>query len=379
MEKGLLKVSVLQVIYILLYIALVTLFNVFKIDISLTIVTLLYWFGISLLTFLFFGYERRKSLFSKDISMNVIIDCLGYFLIIYIFGIFIGFVRNIYSNQFIHIIKNMYPYFLLIIFQELTRYMMVCKCGKRSFGYVFTALMFIVINSVFYIQSYDLNVYKDVLDFFAEVFIPSVFLNITFSYIACKEGFWPGIIYRIFLELYVFILPIFPDMGSLVQSISQVVLLLIILFQSINLLEKKSKDVNKNSGLYRFLANTFIVLFALVFSLLVSGVTSFVMIAIGSNSMSPVIRKGDAILYKKVDIEDVEIDDILVFNYDGRVVVHRIIDINEDDKIVIYTKGDNNEVEDGWKITEDMVIGKYLFKIPFIGWPSVWIGENILK
>lgn len=380
MDKGLLKVSILQVIYVILYILVLTLINVFKIDINFSIITLGYWSVVMLISFFSLGFEKKKSFLTKDIVMNIIIDILIYFLIIYIAGYFIGFVRNVYSIELKHIVRNIFPYFFMIIFQEITRYMIVSKCGKRSFGYVFTAIMFIIINSLFYIGNYDLNSFKDVLDFFAKVFIPSVFINITFSYIACKEGYLPGIIYRLVMELYVFILPIFPNFGSLIESISQVVLTLVVLFQSIKLLDKEPKTIKRNSKFISFLGNTILIGFTIVFSLLVSGITDFVMISIGSNSMAPVINKGDAVLYKKVDSEEIKVGDVLVFRYDGKIIVHRVIDIEEHNKEkVYYTKGDNNEHEDGWQIKDNMIIGKCLFRIVYIGWPSVWIGENILR
>ena len=380
MEKGLVKVSILQILYVILYIVLITLFNVFKIDMSLSIITLVYWGVVMLISLFTLGFEKRKSFFTKDIVMNIIIDVLAYFLIIYVSGYFIGFVRNVYSTEILDILRNIFPYFFMIVFQEITRYVIVSKCGKRSFGYVFTALMFIIINSLFYMKGYDFSLFKDILDYFSKVFIPSVFVNITFSYIASKEGYLPGIIYRLVMELYVFILPIFPNYGTLIDSISQVILTLVVLFQSLKLLDKEPKTVKKNSKFISIFGNTILVGVTIVFSLLVSGITDFVMISIGSNSMAPNINKGDAVVYKKVDIDDIKVGDVLVFKYDGKVIVHRIIDIEEHNKnIVFYTKGDNNENEDGWPIKEDMIIGKCLFRIVYIGWPSVWIGENILK
>lgn len=380
MEKGLFKVSVLQIIYVILYVVLVALYNAFKIDISFSLLTMAFSGLMMVLSYIVLGFEKRKTMFTKDIVMNIVIDVLAYFLIIYVSGYFIGFVRSVYSNNILDILRNIFPYIFIVVFQELARYMMVSKCGRRSFGYVFTALTFIILNSLFYMKGYNLSAFVDVLDFFSKVFIPSVFVNITFSYIASKEGFLPGIIYRLVFELYVFILPIFPNYGALIESISQVVLVLVILFQSMKLLDKEPKSINKNSKVLSFFGNTILVGVAIVFSLLVSGITDYVMISIGSNSMAPVINKGDAVLYKKTAIDDIKVEDVLVFKYDGKVIVHRVVDIEEQNgEKVIYTKGDNNKHEDGWPIKENMVIGKCLIRLVYIGWPSVWIGENILS
>ena len=75
-----------------------------------------------------------------------------------------------------------------------------------------------------------------------------------------------------------------------------------------------------------------------------------------SNSMSPVIEKGNKIIIKKQN--EYEIGDIITYiNNDGNLITHRIIKKYEDGFI---TKGDNNNTEDKEKVRKNQVLGKII-------------------
>ena len=46
-----------------------------------------------------------------------------------------------------------------------------------------------------------------------------------------------------------------------------------------------------------------------------------------------------------------------------------------DNEPIFYTKGDANHDIDNYKITKDMIIGIVNVKIPYIGYPTVWVNE----
>lgn len=75
-----------------------------------------------------------------------------------------------------------------------------------------------------------------------------------------------------------------------------------------------------------------------------------------SDSMENTIKTNDFIVYKKTD--EYKIGDIIVFSYNNKLIVHRIINKNENGYI---TKGDNNTDDDfdtfGY-IKESQVMGK---------------------
>lgn len=89
---------------------------------------------------------------------------------------------------------------------------------------------------------------------------------------------------------------------------------------------------------------------------------------IKTNSMEPTININDVIITKKVKDDEIKVHDIITFIQDGEVITHRITKIdNDDSKIKFTTKGDNNNIEDTFKITYDSIEGKHILTIPYLG------------
>ena len=88
-------------------------------------------------------------------------------------------------------------------------------------------------------------------------------------------------------------------------------------------------------------------------------INGYAVLEVVSGSMEPTIKVGDLIV---VDINSKKYrkDDIVTFrDGNGSFITHRIISINEKE---IKTKGDNNEVDDGFTSVKN-IVGKYKFKI----------------
>lgn len=91
-----------------------------------------------------------------------------------------------------------------------------------------------------------------------------------------------------------------------------------------------------------------------------------------SGSMIPVANIGDAILIQKTSAEDIKVGDMIAF-YQGKdlksTVSHRVIEIyKENGNISFQTKGDNVEKKDPFIVESKHLIGKAVFRIPYIGY-----------
>lgn len=93
--------------------------------------------------------------------------------------------------------------------------------------------------------------------------------------------------------------------------------------------------------------------------------------AVASQSMVPTILKGDLIAVRQES--SYQTGDIITFsNPSGGkridTITHRITEVGEKSGATVYkTKGDANNAADGWNLTSDKVLGKYVLKIPLIG------------
>ena len=95
------------------------------------------------------------------------------------------------------------------------------------------------------------------------------------------------------------------------------------------------------------------------------GLKSFVIV---SESMESTIMKGDAIFIKKVNQDELKINDIISFHNKDEIITHRIVKvIEENGKTKYITKGDNNRREDKEHITYEKIEGVYQFKISGFG------------
>lgn len=98
-----------------------------------------------------------------------------------------------------------------------------------------------------------------------------------------------------------------------------------------------------------------------------------------TQSMEPVINVNDVVFIKNFDINDLENEDIITFladvNYDGEkeIVTHYIYSITEDTsgELIIrthrYFENEEDYIPDNWFLTEDDILGQYMFHIPKIG------------
>ncbi len=101
--------------------------------------------------------------------------------------------------------------------------------------------------------------------------------------------------------------------------------------------------------------------------------------AVVSNSMVPTLNKGDLVIVKGTETGDIKVGDIIVYHnpFQGIAVVHRVVDIKEENGVLtFYTKGDNNvtnrltdqEAGIAPPITEHYIMGRVVLTIPKLGW-----------
>jgi len=86
---------------------------------------------------------------------------------------------------------------------------------------------------------------------------------------------------------------------------------------------------------------------------------------VSSDSMQPILYKGDIILVKRYEASQLVVGDIVVFNaprpYDDQnPVVHRIVRIwQANGQLMYHTKGDYNLLSDPYDVSETAILGRY--------------------
>lgn len=110
------------------------------------------------------------------------------------------------------------------------------------------------------------------------------------------------------------------------------------------------------------------ILCILITVVVVLRLAGFKFYSVKTESMIPVLTVNDIVCAHPVSFESLNKGDIITYVIDnkGTTVTHRIISIDEDNKTV-QTKGDNNEYPDVEIVEEENIIGRMVFKLPFLG------------
>lgn len=337
---------------------------------------IIYWLILGAVSYLTIGYNKNRNILKKDVIQIIIIYTLFYLLISYLLGIYTGFAATPISLKLISIIKNILPVIILILTQEFVRYILVKKCNNNRKYLFLITLLFIINEIVVYYFLYNLNNYSEFFEFFGVSIIGTIFNNILYTYITYYTGEIPNIYYRIIMEGYVYFVPFIPDLGIYLNTVFHIILPVIIIIHLSHLFEKEEEKYVKNKYYKAYYA--IIVVFIGVIVSLTSGLFRFQLLAIASDSMNPTFRRGDAVLIDKSKDYDLDIDDIVAFKKDNKIVVHRIIKIKKIKNQYYYTtKGDNNSNDDENEITKEDIVGKLNYVVPYVGYPTVWLSEII--
>ncbi len=90
------------------------------------------------------------------------------------------------------------------------------------------------------------------------------------------------------------------------------------------------------------------------------------------------INVGDVIFARK---ERIKVGDVIVYKCVWKgcpkgTIVHRVINITKNGNVTIYhTKGDANPYQLYWEnnISENLVVGKVIYKVPYLGYPRYFV------
>ena len=353
-------------------------FLFFFFDISFSFFNFLFYGLLFLIFILLFRDKKLIRNYHKEFSQTVFIISIIYFIIYCILGLIIGYSYNVYSTSFIGILRNIIVIVVPLLFREEVRSRFLFL-NKKKFGIFFITLLFIVLelfSSTFFTYSNNEELF---INFFS-VFLPIVLENILLTYLA-----YIGIrstVYAYFIPMLIsrYFIPITLDVDWFFVLLFQLILVVVIFYVSFNeYLWKEKRIYSYKTNKTNSVVYLFGVVLIVSFGLFVAGVFKYRPVAILTYSMEPIFTRGDAVIVEKLDDEEknkLKKGDIIQYQVDKTVVVHRIIKVKkEDNKKVYILKGDNNNAKDPKPVYMEQIMGKVLFSIPKVGYPSVWLSE----
>lgn len=342
----------------------------------------LFWLFMAILSYLVARDEPSQKMRNKyDITQSIVIIVIIYCMVYFSLGLVFGYERSPYSHEVVAILKNLWTFISVIVFQEFTRYQLVKLSPKKIGYYALITALFIIAEIDFwnFLGNFSNNV--EFFKYMSQTIVPLIVTNCLFTYLSIMSANLPATIYRCLLMLMTILLPIFPALNWLIKAMMEIVLVIIASLY-VNYVDIKSSRIMTRRQVKKESVVSYIpfVIVLVVLVCFISGTFKYQPIAVLSNSMLPTFARGDAVIMKKIDKKDLKKlkkGTILYYSKEGRLIVHRIVSVKhtDDGKVEATTKGDNNNANDPWVITEDDMIGTVSFMIPYIGYPSVWVNE----
>lgn len=311
----------------------------------------------------------------KEIINYTLITVLSYIIIYLISGLFITFGKNPNSTTIKGLIINFWITGSVILTREYIRYLIVNNTYEKQKKKICVAIIIVMtLLEAKTLKTTNISfmyIFKQIIS----EYLPILSKNILFTYMAYCKNYIAAICYDLLIYLVLWIAPILPNMTWFMTAIIDIATPVILLLYILYIKKKKdyfrSKEGASDSEPKSVILLVIIVILAIWFAL---GVFPIKPIAIATGSMIPNINIGDVAIIKKCTPNDIEVGDVIEYKMPDFTVIHRVIEIKQQNgKFYFKTKGDNNDEPDKNLVEEDQLIGKYLFRVRYLGYPAIWI------
>ena len=334
--------------------------------------------------FFVLGFEKTNKRLNKIVDFDIFMFSMVSLILYYLFGIIIEYAKSNNYLTLYGLTVFIIPTILKIIFKEHLRNSLLTKSGDNKFLIIYSVILFIMIDILPALSILNMSNMHDVFIFTALVLLPSITVNAVATYINIKVGYMPVIIYSLIFSLYQYVVPIVPNTSEYLKAIIDFILPILVLFKVRKIVNKYSdedKEIDRNYKKSSIILLIIPIILTIIIIYFVSGYFRYYALAIASGSMHPVFDRGSVVVTEQVNdkydnYNKLKEGEIIAFKAEKNIVVHRLIRIvNIGDEVYYYTKGDANEEEDNYLIKKENIIGIVRFKIPYIGYPTVWFSE----
>lgn len=368
-----------RLIFFAFLLILILLINSFVFNFLSSYKMILFLLFLLLIFHIFFVIEKDNHRYLNDVIFEVFVYSISFFLLFYVLGFIVGYAKTQNYYSFYGLSQFILPTILYCVLREFFRYNVLCKADGNKIATTIAIILFIILdmtNSIYYVS---LKSGYEVLRFVALTILPTISKNLAYTYISKKMGYKPIIVFDLIFSLYPYLIPILPNPNEYLVAIINLLVPIIFAFRLLRFFDRK-EDHYLPSNYYKKKLKGAVIPTIIVFTLiyLYSGYFRFYVIAIGSGSMEPEIKKGDVVIVdRKCNKSSLEEGQVIAFRREKVIVVHRIAKkMKLNNEYVYYTKGDTNENIDDFLIYEKDIIGKVNHKVGFIGYPTVWLSER---
>lgn len=343
----------------------------------------LFWIFIFIYTLVFYKDEYiRNTKYQKDILFYTIVATIIYFIFYFFVGYVDNFANNPYNRTLTGFLINLWTFGVVIVAKEYIRYYLINNCNKKYiylYGFLISFMFaFSEISKVNFLNNFaNVNIF---IKFFISGIMCETFISLFLTYIAYFASYKATLVYRLLPLILTLILPILPNINwmllGLVKSI--VPFFTYMYINSLILkIDNKQEDRKEYKSGFKFWAVSCVFLAIMIMFGLEK--MTYYPVVIATASMEPNILVGDIVIIKKTDPDNIKVNDVIEYQVENYGVIHRVVEIKDDGSFI--TKGDNNNTIDMFAVTHDQVKGIVKARIPYLGYPTLFVnnlrGKNL--
>lgn len=325
-----------------------------------------------------FAFRKRPipSIHSKMVLLLIAVTGLLYVMLYYLSALSVGFTRTGYGLRFEVITKYILPIAAIIVSSELIRFVLCAQHGRA--GKVFAYFICLVAEVLIRANLSGITSFSRFMDVVALAFFPGILYNLLFNYLTVRYGFLPNIVYRALTVWIFYLIPYGSAISDGIVAMANLLLPLVIWLFIDSLFERKKRYAlgrqNRFTRALSMVLTAVAVAILIGVAMLISNHFTYGALVIATESMTGELNKGDIAIFEKYEDQFLQEGQVIVFEKDDSVIVHRIVDIkiiNEETRY--YTQGDVNDNQDpGWRTDAD-IVGLVNVKLPFLGMPTLWL------
>lgn len=324
-------------------------------------------------------FIKKRSILSihkKQVLLIITAIALLYVMFFYLSGLEFGFYRNPYRLTASNFWRFFLPIAVIIVATERVRYVLMAQKEflTRALCYVSCVIADVLIcSNIPSVTSF--NLFMDVV---AGTFFPALLSNLLYNYLTKRYGMYPNIVFRLITILHAYTFYVSSLIGESLINLIKLFLPIVTYLFIDALYEKKVRyALGNKSRLWKISSAILTVIVVIIMVgtvMLVSNQFRYGALVIATDSMTGELNKGDIVFFERYEEQPIVEGQVIVFEKSNSMIVHRVIDIEIINGVTrYYTKGDANEDRDAGFITDADIVGVTDLKLPYFGYPTLWM------
>ena len=325
---------------------------------------------------LFIKKRNILSINKNQVLLLVTVIALLYVMAYYSTGLEFGFYQNPYRLSLTYFFKFFLPIAAVITFTEVIRYVFLAQNDKLAIALCY--LSCVAADMLICSNIPSVTSMSKFMDLVAGALFPAIISNLLYNYLSKRYGFYPNLVFRAITILHAYTLPIKSGISDSLLNFFNILLPIGIYLFIDSLFERKRRYALGNTSKFWRVLSTILTIVVLIIMIgtvmLISNQFYYGAYVIATESMTGELNRGDVAIYESYEEQLIIEGQVIVFEQNGSAIVHRVVDIEIINGITRYhTKGDANEDWDADYILDSDIIGLVNYKLPFLGYPTLWV------